>query len=158
MTADTCIDKISFFHCLYNPAQNLVCSIMPVNFIQNLKSFYIKMIRSAADLFVFPSTYDTSGLVVKEAAACSCPSVLVAGSCAGEDVEDKVSGFLCEENADSCARTILDAICDPTRLKAVGEEASRSVYYSWDDAVKAARERYEVIIERRKAKKHFWQK
>ena len=118
----------------------------------------MRLYYSAADLFIFPSTYDTSGLVVKEAAACSCPSVLVAGSCASEGVEDKVSGFLCEENADSCAITILNAVCDPTRLKQVGEEASHSVYYSWEDAVKAARARYDVIIERKKAKKHFWQK
>lgn len=118
----------------------------------------LRLCYSAADLFVFPSTYDTSGLVVKEAAACSCPSVLVAGSCAAEGINDKVNGFLCEENADDCAKVILDAVCDPARLKAVGEEASRSVYYSWDDAVKAARARYEVILENKKKKKRFWHK
>ena len=39
-----------------------------------------------ADLFLFPSTFDTNGLVVREAAACGLASVLIAGSCAAEDV------------------------------------------------------------------------
>lgn len=38
-----------------------------------------------ADLFLFPSTFDTNGLVVREAAACGLGSVLVRGSCAAED-------------------------------------------------------------------------
>lgn len=45
---------------------------------EDLRAFY-----SITDLFLFPSTYDTNGLVVREAAACSCPSVLIKGSCAG---------------------------------------------------------------------------
>ena len=32
-----------------------------------------------ADLFLFPSTFDTNGLVVREAAACELASVLVRG-------------------------------------------------------------------------------
>ncbi len=39
----------------------------------------------------------------------SCPSLLVRGSCASEGVEDGVSGFLAEENADDCARVLLEA-------------------------------------------------
>ena len=46
-----------------------------------------------ADLFLFPSTFDTNGLVVREAAACGLPSVLIAGSCAAEDVTDGRNGM-----------------------------------------------------------------
>ena len=49
-----------------------------------------------ADLFLFPSTFDTNGLVVREAAACGLGSVLVRGSCAAEDIRDGESGFLIE--------------------------------------------------------------
>ena len=52
-----------------------------------------------ADLFLFPSTFDTNGLVVREAAACGLASVLIAGSCAAEDVTDGQNGFFIEENA-----------------------------------------------------------
>lgn len=118
----------------------------------------LRVCYSAADLFVFPSSYDTSGLVVKEAAACSCPSILVAGSCASEGVEDRVSGFLCAETADACADAILGAIADPAALKQVGANAAQTVYYSWEDSVKNARAAYVALLERRKAKKHFWQR
>lgn len=101
---------------------------------------------SLADLFLFPSTYDTSGLVVKEAAACSCPSLLVTGSCAAEGVEDNVSGFLAEENAESCATRIIEAIRQPGLLKKVGDNACDMLYLSWEDAVAKAYRRYEEII------------
>jgi 1,2-diacylglycerol 3-alpha-glucosyltransferase len=59
-----------------------------------------------ADLFLFPSTFDTNGLVVREAAACGLASVLIAGSCAAEDVTDGRNGFFIEENAASMAATL----------------------------------------------------
>ena len=59
---------------------------------QTLRAWY-----SRADLFLFPSTYDTNGLVVREAAACGLASVLIRGSCAAEGVLDGVNGFLVDE-------------------------------------------------------------
>lgn len=101
---------------------------------------------SLADLFLFPSTYDTSGLVVKEAAACGCPSLLVAGSCAAEGVVDNDTGLLAEENAESCAQRILAAVREPDLLERIGRGAEKYVYLSWDDAVAMAYKRYEEII------------
>lgn len=57
-----------------------------------IRSWYCR-----ADLFLFPSTFDTNGLVVREAAACELASVLVRGSCAAEDITDGENGFLIEE-------------------------------------------------------------
>ncbi len=106
---------------------------------------------SRADLFLFPSTYDTSGLVVKEAAACGCASVLVAGCCAAEGVEDGVSGILCDkETPESYAKALMDAIKTPNLLKTLGLGAEDKVYFSWDDSVSLAVKRYENIIERYK--------
>ena len=99
-----------------------------------------------ADLFLFPSTYDTSGLVVKEAAAADCPSVLVNGSCAAEGVEDGFSGFLCEENKESLAKTILAASHSDERRIQIGHNAGEHVYLSWEKAVAKAYARYEEIL------------
>ena len=118
---------------------------------EELRTYY-----SAADLFLFPSTYDTSGLVVKEAAACNCPSVLVRESCASEGVEHQQTGFLCDETIDSCTEVILDAISDRDRLKRIGEGAGEKVYFSWKDSVEAARKRYAEIIESKHTKRRFW--
>lgn len=106
----------------------------------------VRALYTLADLFLFPSTYDTSGLVVKEAAACDCPSLLVAGSCAAEGVEHGVSGLLAEETAADCAARILEVTAERDALKRIGENAGKSVYLSWEDAVKQAYARYEQII------------
>lgn len=100
------------------------------------------------DLFLFPSTFDTNGLVVREAAACSLASVLVRGSCAAEGVTDGRNGFLIEENADSLF-TLLEELCGHRqRMRQVGQSAAEELYLSWEDAVNRASERYEIVIDR----------
>lgn len=107
---------------------------------------YLRVFYSLADLFLFPSTYDTSGIVVKEAAACECPTLLVRDSCAAEGAVHGVSGFLAEENADSCAETVLNACQSRDTLVSVGQEAGRSLYLSWEMAVERAYARYQNIL------------
>ena len=100
-----------------------------------------------ADLFLFPSTIDTHGLVVREAAACALASVLVEGSCAAEDVADGKSGFLIQENAESMAACLRELCAQKERMREVGEEAQRDIYISWREAVRSAVERYRVVID-----------
>lgn len=111
---------------------------------ETLRSWY-----SRADLFLFPSTYDTNGLVVREAAACSVASVLIRGSCAAEGIVDGRNGFLIEENADSMAGCLCSLSTE--RMAAVGVCAAQELYISWEEAVKMAAVRYEVVIDRYKA-------
>ncbi len=99
-----------------------------------------------ANLFLFPSTFDTNGLVVREAAACGLGSVLVEGSCAAEDVTDGVSGFLIEENAPSLAAKLRQILDSPEVMRRVGEGAQREIYVSWEDAVGRAYRRYFTVI------------
>ena len=107
----------------------------------------LRVYYSMADLFLFPSTFDTSGLVVKEAAACGCPSLLLAGSCAAENVEDDFSGFIAaEETAVCCADRIARAVSNRERLGASGKNAGQHVYLSWADAISCAGRRYEEIL------------
>ena len=115
---------------------------------EKLRAFY-----SRSDLLIFPSTCDTCGLVVMEAAACDCPSLLVRDSCAAETITENVDGYLCEENAESCAEAIISAISDPEKLKQTGINASETVYYPWDKAVKESYKRYEEILNEPKWRK-----
>ena len=104
---------------------------------------------SRADLFLFPSTYDTNGLVVREAAACSLGSVLIKGSCAAEGVTDGRNGFLIEENAESLAARL--CTLDREKMRSVGFAASQELYISWQGAVKKAMDRYQIVMERHQA-------
>ena len=100
-----------------------------------------------AELFLFPSTFDTNGLVVREAAACGTATVMVAGSCAAEGVTDGQNGFFIEENAESMAAKLCELCAVPETMRRVGENAERELYISWEEAVKKAYERYETVIE-----------
>jgi len=101
-----------------------------------------------ADLFLFPSTFDTNGLVVREAAACGLPSLLVRGSCAAEDVTEDRNGFLIDENSTSMTAKIMEILEHPRKLKYVGQNAMKELYVSWEDAVSHANERYQIVMDR----------
>ena len=102
---------------------------------------------SRADIFLFPSTFDTNGLVVREAAACSLGTVMIGGSCAAEGVTNGVNGLFIEENAASLAVCLATIMNNKSYMKTIGENASRDLYMSWEDAVAKALERYEIVID-----------
>ncbi len=101
--------------------------------------------NTRADLFLFPSVYDTNGIVVREAAACGLGSVLIKGSCAAEGITDGRNGYLIEETAESMAALLKELSDKHDTMKDVGQHAMDEIYISWEDAVHDAYERYGVI-------------
>ena len=101
---------------------------------------------SMADLFLFPSTFDTNGIVVREAAACGLGSVLIRDSCAAEGIADGRNGFLVEENGESLWALLRGL--GRGQMRQVGENALRELYLSWEDSVRRAYDRYQVVIDR----------
>lgn len=103
------------------------------------------------DLFLFPSSYDTNGLVVREAAACGLASVLIAGSCAAEGIVDGKNGFLCGEN-ENAMWTLLESLWEKQEtVRQAGENAMNQLYLSWEESVARAAERYEIVREKAEA-------
>lgn len=102
---------------------------------------------SLSDLFLFPSTFDTNGIVVREAAACGTTSVLVRGSCAAEDVTEDVNALLIEENAASLAALLERVGADHPALRALGQRALEQLYLSWEDSVARAYARYGTVLD-----------
>lgn len=103
---------------------------------------------SRANLFLFPSTYDTNGIVVREAAACSCPSLLVKDSCASEGIQNEDTGIIIDETVSALGEAILHASLDHNRLQKIGINASEKIYLSWDDAVGKAVARYSEVLKK----------
>jgi len=99
---------------------------------------------------LFPSLYDTSSLVPREAAACGCPTVLVRGSSTAQGINDGDNGFLIQNNASSLKDVISSIIQHPERAKKIGETARSTVYRSWEDAIDIAYQRYLYLIDLKK--------
>lgn len=102
----------------------------------------IMSLYARADLFLFPSLYDTAGLVVREAAAAGTPSLLVEGSCAAECVRDGENGFLCKDDPKSICDTIVRVIADEALRRRVGKAARETIPVPWSGVIQDVRERY----------------
>ena len=108
-----------------------------------MKSFYAR-----ADIFLFPSLYDTSSLVVREAAAFSTPSVLVDGASTAEGITDGKNGFIAENHPRSYAAVLDRLIENPGLIRRAGKGARSSLYRTWEHVVDRIYTRYTEIIER----------
>ena len=110
----------------------------------------VKQYYAAADLFLFPSLYDTDGLVVKEAAALQTPSVMVTTATAASVINDNENGFLIPNDLDAFANRLRELIHDPERVHRVGLQASHTLVRSWEDVVGEVLDRYNRLIARKK--------
>ena len=108
-----------------------------------LKSLYCR-----AQLFLFPSIYDSDGVVKYEAAAFETPSLLLAGSNAACGVTDNVNGFLCDDNPVNMARKIEQLMQNPELLQQVGQRAKCTLYKQWDEIADMAYEIYVDVIDK----------
>lgn len=99
-----------------------------------------------ADLFLFPSRYDTAGLVVAEAAAAAAPALVLRDSGAASGIADGVNGFLCEETPVSVATAIERAATDRHALQRCGQAARHTLVFRWPDICRRAAIRYHALI------------
>jgi glycosyltransferase involved in cell wall biosynthesis len=112
-----------------------------------LKAYYAR-----ANLLAFPSLYDTSALVIKEASAMGCPSLLIKGSTVaeGEGVIDGFNGFLSENDHITYARKMKEILSQKEFLKKVGENARKTLYKHWEEIVDEVVGNYRELIEKYK--------
>ena len=108
-----------------------------------LKGMYL-----SADLLFFPSVYDNSPLVVREAASMGVPSLLTEGSNSAEAVTKNVSGFTAVENKVAMFREILHIFGTQGLLDTVSDGARKYVAKTWKEIVPRVQEKYAEIIER----------
>ncbi len=111
---------------------------------EQLKQYY-----AAADLFLFPSLYDTDGIVVKEAAALHTPSVMLETATAASILQNDENGFVVPDSLEAFTERVRTLAGDPERVRRVGLQASRTLVRSWEDVVGEVLDRYNHIIGRK---------
>lgn len=110
----------------------------------------LQCIYAASDLFVFPSVYDNSPLVIQEAAAFDIPSVLVRNSSSAEGIAEGVNGFLVENDAVYLSKKIIRLMGHRQAIKIAGEGARKSIYHPWEAIVDDVYLRYLDVIKAHK--------
>lgn len=108
---------------------------------------------AAADLFLFPSLYDTAGLVIREAAALRTPSLLIEGSTAAGAVTNEVNGFLAPNDVNAFAERLTEIISDKPMMERVALGAQQTLARSWEDIAMEVYDRYQVLIKRKQQSK-----
>ena len=108
----------------------------------------LKQYYAASDLFLFPSTYDTWALVVREAAALSTPTVLIEDSTISKAFTDNVNGFFTANSSESFALRLRELISNPEIIKTVGKNAAESLTRSWESVTNEVLDRYHKLMKR----------
>lgn len=111
---------------------------------------YLRKIYQRATLFMFPSLYDNAPIVVQEAAASDCPSVLVKNANAAEGITHQVNGYISRNTPEDFAETIIQALANPLEYQAVVRQAKSTVYRNWESIIDEIYPKYMTIIEKYK--------
>lgn len=102
----------------------------------------------SSHLLFFPSMYDTSGLVVREAASLGVPSLLTEGSAASGAIKKDISGFTAAENKLSMYQEIVRIFSNEKLYRSVAENAREHVAKTWEQIIPDVRLKYAEIIEK----------
>ncbi|MEB3103782.1 glycosyltransferase family 4 protein [Ferviditalea candida] len=105
-------------------------------------------VYASADLFVFPSSTETFGNVVLEAAASGLPAIGVRSGGVKEIIRHGETGLLCKpRDSDYLAQAIEQLLSDPAQLQTMGKAARRyALNQSWENIFDRLLAEYEQAI------------
>ena len=96
-----------------------------------LKSFYYR-----ADLFLFPSLFDSSSLVQIEAASQETPTLFIEGSVTSDTIINNVTGFTAKEDVNDYASRIIEIFNNKKLYKKVKNNARKELAIPWETIAK----------------------
>lgn len=106
-----------------------------------LKSIYYR-----ANLFLFPSLFDSSSLVQIEAASQETPTIFIDGSVTSDTVENNINGFKAQENIVDFADRIEEIINNKKLYSKVQRNAKKDLAKSWKEVAQETYNYYLKII------------
>ena len=107
---------------------------------------YLSSIYACSDLFMFPSVFDTFGIVALEAAANNLPSAMIENCCASELITNGQNGLALPEDANIWADKILELIENRDQLNNIKNNVN-TIYISWETIVKEYIDFYSKVLD-----------
>lgn len=113
----------------------------PIYDRNTLAAFY-----QTCDLLMFPSTYDTNGLVQIEAASQQTPGIFLQDTLAASSIVDQYNGYLSEENPVLFSRKIHDMMQHIEKHQEISIKAKETLYITWEEVVMKIETMYQTLI------------
>jgi 1,2-diacylglycerol 3-alpha-glucosyltransferase len=101
---------------------------------------------AACDLLLFPSAYDTNGLVQIEAASQETPGIYLKDTLAASSIVDHYNGYICGDHVEHFANKILDIKTDKFKHKLISKQAKESLYITWEEVSEKLLEVYMSVL------------
>ena len=112
------------------------------------KSAFFKI----ADLHIFPSYYDTDGIVKIESAAYNTPTIFTSGSLASSSCTDKIDGYVEDCDVEKFGRKILEIFSDENSFEDVQKKCKENLYITWEEIIYKLETIYYNLIEKEEKK------
>lgn len=110
----------------------------------------LKKIYARTDLLLFPSLYDTDGLIKYEGASQHTPTLTLQGIPAGCNIKDGINGYLSKDSIQEFADKIIKIFENKEEYKKVCEGAFKDLYITWDKIVEKSYNEYLRLIKEKK--------
>lgn len=107
---------------------------------------YLSGLYACSDLFMFPSTFDTFGIVALEAAANNLISAMIENCCASELVTHGKNGLAMPDNPKIWAEEIIELMNNRDKLNEMKQNV-HTIYISWETIVKEYVDFYTKVLE-----------
>jgi glycosyltransferase involved in cell wall biosynthesis/predicted metal-dependent phosphoesterase TrpH len=125
------------------------------SFLGWLEGEELARVYASADIFLFPSATDTFGQVILEAQASGLPTIALARGGPLSLIEDRVSGLLCEADAERLADAVLELAASPLLRQHLARGALRTVRLrTWERTLQRLADGYQRALAGRRALAH----
>lgn len=114
---------------------------------------YLSAIYKSANLFLFPSEFDTCGIVAIEAAAMGIASAMIENTCASEVINNKENGLSLKFDAKIWAEELKNLINNKPLLQKMQKNALKTVYKSWEVVSLEYLDLYKKLVNESKSNK-----
>lgn len=144
----------------YGPEQSKMQKIVKENNMQDIVKFTGKIddadekaiIIKNSNLLLFPSVYDTDGIVKIECACYDVPAFCIKETGAASNIVDNHNGFIEDYDKDKFVEKLKYLVKNVDFVKNVGINANKELYITWEDVCEILNKLYQKTLKSDKFK------